>query len=96
MKGLNGAKKILGMEMSGDKAKDKLCLTQKQYQKIYYCIFVNTALAQHSKLTAVISPKSQEKQEYMAKILCANAVDNLMYAMMCKRPDLSHAIGVVP
>jgi hypothetical protein len=31
----------------------------------------------------------------MAKVPYANAVDNLMYAMVCTRPDISQAVGVI-
>ncbi|XP_042059629.1 secreted RxLR effector protein 161-like [Salvia splendens] len=31
----------------------------------------------------------------MAKVPYANAVGSLMYAMMCTKPDVSHAVGIV-
>ena len=31
----------------------------------------------------------------MAKVPYASTVGNLMYAMVCIRPDIAHAVGVV-
>ena len=36
-----------------------------------------------------------EKHEYMSKVLYSNVVGSLMYAMVCTRPNTSHAVGVV-
>lgn len=35
------------------------------------------------------------EKEDMKKALYASVVDSLMYAMMCKRPDISHVVGIV-
>ena len=32
---------------------------------------------------------------YMSKVPYALAVGSLMYAMVCTRPDIAHAVGVV-
>ena len=103
MKDLGEAKKILGMEISRDRPRGKLCLNQKQYlKKVLQCFGVNentkhvsTPLASHLKLSAQLSPKTEEEREYMAKVPYANAVGSLMYAMVCTRPDISQAVGVV-
>ena len=103
MKDLGEAKKILGMEISRDRKRGKLCLTQKQYlKKVLQCFglhsnskHVSTPLAPHLKLSAQLSPKSEEEREYMEKVPYANAVGSLMYAMVCTRPDISQAVGVV-
>ncbi|TYH50901.1 hypothetical protein ES332_D10G236100v1 [Gossypium tomentosum] len=103
MKNLGEAKKILGMEISRDRQRGKLCLNQKQYlKKVLQCFGVNentkhvsTPLASHLKLNAQLSPKTEEEREYMEKVPYANAVRSLMYAMVCTRPDISQAVGVV-
>ncbi|KAI3461498.1 hypothetical protein Pfo_018161, partial [Paulownia fortunei] len=103
MKDLGKAKKILGIEISRDRTRGKLCLTQKQYlKKVLQCFGmtesskpVSTPLAPHLKISAQLSPKNDEEREYMAKVPYANAVGSLMYAMMCTRPDISQAVGVV-
>lgn len=35
------------------------------------------------------------EKEDMKKALYASVVDSLMYAMMCKRLDISHVVGIV-
>ena len=103
MKDLGKAKKILGIEISRDRTRGKLCLTQKQYLKKVLQRFgmtenskpVSTPLAPHLKISAQLSPKNDEEREYMAKVPYANAVGSLMYAMVCTRPDISQAVGVV-
>ena len=103
MKDLGETKKILGMEISRDRTRGKLCLTQKQYLKKVLQRFgmnenskpVSTPLAPHLKLSSLLSPKTDEERAYMAKVPYANAVGSLMYAMVCTRPDISQAVGVV-
>ena len=40
-------------------------------------------------------PETQEEIDYMSKIPYSLAVGSLMYAMVCRRPDIAHAVGVV-
>ena len=40
-------------------------------------------------------PKTEEEIEYMSRVPYSSAVGSLMYAMVCTRPDISHAVGVV-
>ena len=56
---------------------------------------VSTPLAAHFKLSAALSPKSKEEKEYMSHVPYSSAVGSIMYAMVCTRPDISHAISVV-
>ena len=56
---------------------------------------MSTPLAPHFKLSASLSLKSVAKQEYMSKVPYAKAVGSLMYAMVCTRPDISQAVGIV-
>ena len=103
MKDLGEAKKILGMEIARDRQRGILCLTQKQYLKKVLQRFgmsektkpVSTPLAPHFKLSASQCPKTEEEREYMSKVPYSNAVGSLMYAMVCTRPDISHAVGTV-
>eukprot|EP00253_Pinus_taeda_P005294 PITA_05294 len=39
--------------------------------------------------------KTQEDMDYMSKVPHASIVGSLMYAMVCTRPDIAHAVGVV-
>ena len=69
MKDLGEVKKILRMEINIDRAKGKLCLTQKQYlKKILQCFGmhghskpVDTSLTPHLKLNKDMSPKDEEE-----------------------------------
>ena len=38
---------------------------------------------------------SDDDIEYMSRVPYSSAVGSLMYAMVCSRPDLSHALSVV-
>ncbi|GJU70104.1 retrovirus-related pol polyprotein from transposon TNT 1-94 [Tanacetum coccineum] len=40
-------------------------------------------------------PKSEEDKEDMSRVPYSSAVGSLMYAMVCTRPDLAHAVSVV-
>jgi hypothetical protein len=40
-------------------------------------------------------PKTQEEIEYMSRVPYSSTVGSLMYAMVCTRPDIAHAVGVV-
>nr|GEU33854.1 retrovirus-related Pol polyprotein from transposon TNT 1-94 [Tanacetum cinerariifolium] len=59
------------------------------------CKPVPTPLAPHFKLSSHECPKSEEDKEDMSRVLYWNAVGSLMYAMVCTRPDLAHAVSVV-
>ncbi|KAG9453307.1 hypothetical protein H6P81_006211 [Aristolochia fimbriata] len=103
MKDLGKAKKILGMEISRNRERGKLWLSQKQYlQKVLQRFGihdntkpVSTPLAPHLKLVASYLQQTDEEREYMATVPYANAVGSLMYAMVCTRPDISQAVSVV-
>ena len=56
---------------------------------------VSTPLANHFKLSLDQCPKSDSEIEGMASVPYANAIGCLMYAMVCTRPDLAHAISQV-
>ena len=47
------------------------------------------------RLSAEQCPKTQEEEEDMSHVPYASAVGSLMYAMVCTRPDIAHAVGVL-
>eukprot|EP00253_Pinus_taeda_P026673 PITA_26673 len=47
------------------------------------------------KLSAEQCPKTQEEEEDMSRVPYASAVGSLMYAMVCTRPDIAHAVRVL-
>jgi len=56
---------------------------------------VSTPFASHFKLSKEMCPKTQENMDYMSKVPYASVVGSLMCAMVCTRPDIAHAVGVV-
>eukprot|EP00253_Pinus_taeda_P004050 PITA_04050 len=102
MKDLGAAKQILGMRKTTDRKNRKLTLSQNEYiQKVlkrfnmHNAKPVSTPFASHFKLSKEMCPKTQEDVDYMSKVPYASAVGSLMYAMVCTRPDIAHAVGVV-
>eukprot|EP00253_Pinus_taeda_P012242 PITA_12242 len=47
------------------------------------------------RLSVEQCPKTQEEEEDMSRVPYASAVSSLMYAMVCTRPDIAHAVGVL-
>eukprot|EP00253_Pinus_taeda_P011306 PITA_11306 len=47
------------------------------------------------RLSAEQCPKTQEEEEDMSHVPYASAVGSLMYAMVCTRPEIEHAVGVL-
>jgi len=99
---LGAAKQILGMRISRDRSAGTLNLSQEQYiEKVLPKFKMNdakprtTPLANHIKLSKGQSPKTIEEREHMASVPYASAVESLMYAMVCTRPVITHAVGVV-
>ena len=102
MKDLGDAKQILGMRIIRDRANGTLKLSQLEYVKKILNRFnmneaklVSTLLGSHFKLSKEQSPKTEEERDYMSKVPYALAIGNLMYAMVCTRPDIAHAMGVM-
>jgi hypothetical protein len=56
---------------------------------------VSTPLANHFCLSTSQCPKTVEETEDMSNVSYASAMGCLMYAMICTRPDLAHAVSVV-
>ena len=102
MKDLGSAKKILGMEIVRDRSEGRLCLSQRGYLEKLLCRFdmdaakpVSTPLAAHFKLSVMAAPSTDEEREYMASVPYVSVVGSLMYAMVCTRPDIAHAVSSV-
>ena len=102
MKDLGVGKQILGMRIIRDKANGTLKLSQSEYVKKVLNRFnmneaklVSTPLGSHFKLSKERSPKTEEKRDHTSKVPYASAIGSLVYAMVCTRPDIAHAVGVV-
>lgn len=102
MKDLGAAKKILGMEIIRERQSGKLYLSQKGYiEKVlrrfnmHDAKLVSTPLASHFRLSSALCPESDYDIEYMSRVPYSSEVGSLMYAMVCSRLDLSHALSIV-
>jgi len=56
---------------------------------------VKTPLAAYFWLSAILSPQTDEEEKYMSRVLYVSAVESIMYAMVCTRPSIPHAISVM-
>ena len=83
--------------------KGTIHLTQKQYlTKVLQRFGMNsntklmsTPLAPHFKLSALLSPCTDEEREYMAHVPFASLVGSFMYAMVCTQLNISQAVSMV-
>ena len=102
MKDLGDANHILGMRIKRDRSKRLLYLSQTEYIAKVLKRFnmeegkaLTTPLPPYVKLSLDDCPKSDEQRAEMAKVPYSSAVGSLMYAMICTRPDIAFAVGVV-
>jgi ATP-binding cassette subfamily B (MDR/TAP) protein 1 len=59
------------------------------------CKPIKVPIPMGAELTAEQCPKTQEEIEDMIHVPYASVVVILMYAMVCTRPNISHAMGVL-
>ncbi|MDM1706743.1 hypothetical protein HX130_23185, partial [Enterobacter hormaechei] len=101
MKDLGEASFILGIKVYRDRSKRMLGLSQKMYIEEVLKRFS----MENSKrgmlpfrhgihLSRKMCPNTSEEIERMSKIPYASAIGSLMYAMLCTRPDIAHAVSV--
>ena len=102
MKDLRDASFILGMEIKRDWEKRKLWLNQRKYvETILHRLnmhgrkLVKAPIPIGVKLSTDQCPKTQEEEEDMSHVSYASAVGSLMYAMVCTRPNITYAVGVL-
>ena len=101
MKDLGEASFILGIKVYRDRPNRMLGLSQKMYIEEVLKRFS----MENSKrglipfrhgihLSKKMCPSTPEEIERMSKIPYASAIGSLMYAMLCTRPDIAHAVSV--
>ena len=102
MKDLGPAKKILGIRIERDRELMKMYLSQEQYiEKVLerfnmsQAKVVSSPLASHFKLSSKHSPSTDKEKEDMRRVMYASAIGSLMYSMVCTRPNIAYAVGVV-
>lgn len=101
IKDLGVANKILSVRIHKDKANGTLKLSHAEYVKKVLKRFsmdgaklVSTPLASHFRLTKEQSSKTEEEEAYIEHVPYASAIGSIMYAMVCTRPDIAHAVRV--
>jgi len=52
-------------------------------------------LGTHLNFSKRQSSQIEEEESHMSKVPYASAIESLMYAMVCTRPDIAHVVGVV-
>ncbi|KAE8687107.1 cytochrome P450 71A9-like [Hibiscus syriacus] len=102
MKDLGSANKILGMQIHRDRSNRKIWLSQKNYLKknlsrfsMQDCKPIYTPLPINFKLSSNMSPSSEEEMMEMSRVSYVSAVGSLMFAMICTRPYIAQAVGVL-
>lgn len=102
MKDLGPAEQILAMRIVRRREERKIFLSQEKYIlkvlqrfKTENAKVVSSPLPPGVKLSREQCPSTCEKKEYMQKVPYSSAVGSLMYAMICTRPDIAHAVSVV-
>ena len=102
MKDLGEASYILGIQIIRDRKNKILALSQASY--------IDKVLARFSMqdskkgllptrhgiiLSKEQCPKTPQEEEDMRRIPYASTVGSLLYAMLCRRPDICNAVGIV-
>ncbi|GJX28419.1 (R)-mandelonitrile lyase-like protein [Tanacetum coccineum] len=59
------------------------------------CKPISTPFPTDVKLSSKMSPSSEKERMEMSRVPYASAVGSLMFAMICTRLDIAHAVGVV-
>jgi hypothetical protein len=102
MKDLGASNLILGMEIKRDRKKRKLWLNQRKYFQtilqrfnMQECKPIKVPILVGVKLYVDQCPKIHEEEEDMSRVPYVSAVGSLMYEMVCTRPYIAHAVGVL-
>ena len=102
MKDLGEASYILGIKLFRDRKRRMMGLSQAAYiEKVLSRYSMDKSKKGLLPFRNGLSfsrdqcPKTQEKRDRMAGVPYASAVSSLMYAMLCTRPDIYFAVGMV-
>jgi len=101
MKDLGEAGYILGIKIYRDRSRRLIGLSQSTYlDKILKKFRMDESkkgflpMLQGKTLSKTQSPATAENRREMDKIPYASAIGSIMYAMLCTRPDVAHAISL--
>ena len=102
MKDLGQASYVLGIQIIRDRKNKLLALSQASYIDKVLARFSmqNSKKGQLPTRHGIIlskekCPKTPQEEEDIRRVPYASVVGSLMYAMLCTRPDICYAIGIV-
>jgi hypothetical protein len=102
MKDMGEASFVLGVKIIRGRLRKLFGLSQETYIRkvlkrfhMQDCKPIDTLVRKADSLSSEMCPKTRAKIESMAQVPYANAIGNLMYAMLCTRPDICFAVGLV-
>ena len=102
MKDLGQASYVLGIQIIRDRKNRLLALSQASYiDKVLARFSMQNSKkgqlpTQHGiALSEEQCPTTPQEEKDMRRVPYASAVGSLMYAMLCTRPDICYAIGIV-
>jgi hypothetical protein len=99
-KDIDDANFIMGMKIKRDHANKKLWLNQRkclemllQRFNMHGCKPIKVPIHIGVNLSTDQCPKTWEEEEDMFHVPYPSVVGSLMYAMVCTRPKITHAVG---
>ena len=102
MKDSGEAKYVLGIKIIRDRQNKTLALSQATYidKLLEHFNMQNSKKGEIPTCSGVFlskeqCPKTPQEKEDMRQYPYASAVGSLMYAMLCTRPDICYAVGIV-
>ena len=102
MKDMSEAEYILGVKIQHDHSKKFLVLLQEPYItkilerfNMYNCKSNDTPITKGKSLSLKMCPKTLEEKQNISRILYSCTVGSLMYIMICTRPDITYAMGLI-
>ena len=101
MTNLGEATYILGIRIYRDRSRRLIGLSQSTYiDKVLHHFGMQDAKRGFVPMSHGItisddnSPKTSDEKDRMSRILYASAIESIMYAMICTRPDVSYALSM--
>jgi Reverse transcriptase (RNA-dependent DNA polymerase) len=102
MKDMSEASYILGVKIEIDRSKKILALSQEHYIRkvlekfrMQDCKSIDTPIVKGEGLSLRMCPKTPDEKTQMEKVPYSSVVGSLIYAMMCTKPYISFAVGMV-
>ena len=94
IKGFGAARQILGIEIACWLSQEKYVERILERFNMKHAKPVGTPLGGHFKLSKKSCLSSMKEKENTESVPYSSAIGSLMYAMVCTRSDIAHAVGV--